>query len=125
MSVCCYYLCLSVLQCSFCVCGCCVRELTGAAAARIELIPFRVSHNSMKYTTYLQGALGVWQQPLSLIFLLFVCVSVYYSLSLILILSLTISSQLNGFTVSSPFWVRCKKLLYAWLLVAVRQREDA
>lgn len=81
MSVCCYYLCLSVLQCSFSVCGCCVRELTGAAAARIELIPFRVSHNSMKYTTYLQGALGVWQQPLSLIFLLFVCVSVYYSLS--------------------------------------------
>lgn len=71
----CYSLCLSVVQCSFSVCGCCVRELTGAAAAGIELIPFRASHNSMKYTTYLQGALGVWQQPLSLIFLLFVCVS--------------------------------------------------
>lgn len=56
-----------------------------------------------------------------------VCLSTTISLSLArsLTFSPTISSQLNGFTVSSPLWVWCNKLWYAGLLVAVWQREGA
>ncbi len=56
-----------------------------------------------------------------------VCLSTTISLFLArsLTFSPTISSQLNGFTVSSPLWVWCNKLWYAGLLVAVWQREGA
>lgn len=56
-----------------------------------------------------------------------VCLSttIFLSLARSLTFSPTISSQLNGFTVSSPLWVWCNKLWYAGLLVAVWQREGA
>lgn len=56
----------------------------------------------MKYTAYLQGALGVWQQPLSLIFLLFVCVSVYHYLSL----SRTLAHFLTYYFLPAE-WIYC------------------